>query len=57
MLAERNGTFASALVEKLQQASSHNRILHKLCQYALHLAHQQLSSTGTSLCSEMRVAV
>ena len=40
-VAERDGTFAPAFVEKLQQASSNNRILHKLWQYALHFAHQQ----------------
>jgi len=40
-LAERNGTFASTFIEKLQQASSDDRILHRLCQYALHPAHQQ----------------
>ncbi len=52
MLAERNGTFASTFIEKLQQASSDDRILHRLCQYALHPAHQQLTSTGASLCLE-----
>jgi hypothetical protein len=55
-LAERNGTFASTFIEKLQQASSDDRILHRLCQYALHPAHQQLTSTGASLCLEMRFA-
>src|SRR5438094_9118210 len=35
-LAERNGAFASTFIEKLQQTSSNNRILHKLFQYALH---------------------
>src|SRR5260370_3360104 len=48
-MAERNGTFASTFIEKLQQASSDDRILHKLCQYALRPAHQQLVSSGTSL--------
>jgi hypothetical protein len=42
---ERNGTFAATFVEKLQQAASDNSILHKLRQYALHPAQQQLSST------------
>src|SRR5207248_11661708 len=34
--AERDGTFVSTFIEKLQQASSNNRIFHKLFQYALH---------------------
>jgi hypothetical protein len=33
-VAERNGTFASTFIEKLQQAPSDDRILHKLWQYA-----------------------
>jgi hypothetical protein len=48
-MAERNGTFASTFIKKLQQASSDDRILHKLCQYALGPAHQQLVSSGTRL--------
>ena len=43
-LAERDGTFAPTFIEKLQQASSDNRILHELCQYALHVTRQQLTS-------------
>jgi hypothetical protein len=34
--AERDGTFVSTFIEKLQQASSNNRIFHKLFKYALH---------------------
>jgi hypothetical protein len=41
-VTERNGTFGSTFIEKLQQASSNDRILHQLCQYALHPAHEQL---------------
>src|SRR5438105_11817101 len=37
-MAEGNGTFASTLIEKQQQASSDDRILHKLCQCALRPA-------------------
>ena len=48
-MAERNGTFASTFIKKLQQASSDDRILHKLCQYALRSAHQQLVSSGRGL--------
>src|SRR5437899_454582 len=48
-MAERNGTFASMFIEKLQQASSDDRILHKLCQYALGPGHQQVVSSGTRL--------
>ena len=41
-LAERKETFASTFIEKLQQASSDDRIFHKLWQYVLNPAHQQL---------------
>jgi hypothetical protein len=47
-LAERYGTFASTFIEKLQQASSDDRILHRLCQHALHPANQQLTSKVTA---------
>ena len=52
-MAERNGTFASTFIEKLQQASSDDRILHKLCQYALHPVHQQLVPYGSALGAEI----
>jgi hypothetical protein len=41
-VAERNETFASTFIKKQQHAPSDDRILHKLCQYALHPVHQQL---------------
>jgi hypothetical protein len=46
-VSERNGTFASTFIKKLQQASSDDRILHQLYQYARHPAHQQLTPADT----------
>jgi hypothetical protein len=43
-VAERNGTFSLPFIEKVQQASSDDRILHGLRQYAPHSLHQQLLS-------------
>jgi hypothetical protein len=43
-MAEQNGTFSLPFIEKVQQASSDDRILHGLRQYAPHSLHQQLLS-------------
>jgi len=43
-MAEQNGTFSLPFIEKVQQASSDDRILHGICQYAPHPPHQQLVS-------------
>jgi hypothetical protein len=49
-VAKRNETFASAFIEKLQQASSDDRILHKLYHYVLHPAHEQLTTASDLSC-------
>ena len=38
---ERNGTFASTFIKKLQKTSSDDRIFHKLWQYVLNPAHHR----------------